>query len=61
LPARQAVWETNTLPPFSEMLASVRPHWWQATLSSLSSATPDLVEIPQALFACVIQTLAFAA
>ncbi len=61
LPVRQAAWYTKTLPTFSDTLAFVRQHLWPVTLSSLSPATPDIVEIPRALFERFIQTLAFAA
>jgi len=61
LPVRQAAWYTKTLPTFSDTLAFVRQHLWPVTLSYLSPAPPDIVEIPRALFERFIQTLAFAA
>jgi hypothetical protein len=61
LPARQAAWYTKTHPTFSDTLALVRQHLWPVTLSYLSPAKPDLVEIPRALFERLTQTLAFAA
>jgi len=61
LPVRQAAWYSKTLPTFSDTLAFVRQHLWPVTLSYLSPATPDIVEIPRALFERFIQTLAFAA
>jgi hypothetical protein len=61
LPVRQAAWYTKALPTFSDTLAFVRQHLWPVTLSYLSPATPDIVEIPRALFERCIQTLAFAA
>ncbi|HLJ34444.1 MAG TPA: transposase [Ktedonobacteraceae bacterium] len=61
LPTRQAAWYSKTLPTFSDTLALVRQHLWPVTLSYLSPATPDSVEIPRALFERFIQTLAFAA
>ena len=61
LPVRQAAWYTKTLPTFSDTLAFVRQQLWPVTLSYLSPATPDIVEIPRALFERFIQTLAFAA
>ena len=60
-PVRQAAWYPKALPTFSDTLAFVRQHLWPVTLSSLSPATPDIVEIPRALFERFIQTLAFAA
>jgi hypothetical protein len=61
LPVRQAAWYTKALPTFSDTLAFVRQHLWPVTLSYLSPAKPDIVEIPRALFERLIQTLAFAA
>jgi hypothetical protein len=61
LPVRQAAWYTKALPTFSETLAFVRQHLWPVTLSYLSPANSDIVEIPRALFERFIQTLAFAA
>jgi hypothetical protein len=61
LPVRQAAWYRKALPTFSDTLAFVRQHLWPVTLSYLSPAKPDIVEIPRALFERFIQTLAFAA
>jgi hypothetical protein len=61
LTGRQTAWYTKALPSFSDTLAFVRQHLWPVTLSSLSPAKPDMVEIPRALFERFIQTLAFAA
>ena len=61
LPTRQMAWYTKTLPTFSDTLADVRQHLWPVTLSYLSPAKADIVEIPRALFERFIQTLAFAA
>jgi hypothetical protein len=61
LPVRQAAWYSKALPTFSDTLAFVRQHLWPVTLSYLSPAKPDMVEIPRALFERFIQTLAFAA
>src|SRR6266851_6232279 len=60
LPGRQAAWYSKALPTFSDTLAFVRQHLWPVTLSYLSPAKPDIVEIPRALFERFIQTLAFA-
>jgi hypothetical protein len=60
LPVRQAAWSTKTLPTFSDTLAFVRQQLWPVTLSYLSPAKPDSVEIPRVLFERFIQTLAFA-
>lgn len=61
LPVRQAAWYSKALPTFSDTLAFVRQHLWPVTLSYLSPAKADIVEIPRALFERFIQTLAFAA
>jgi len=61
LPVRQAAWYTKAQPTFSDALALVRQQLWPVTLSYLSPANPDIVEIPRALFERFIQTLAFAA
>ena len=61
LPIRQAAWYTKALPTFSDTLAFVRQHLWPVTLSYLSPAKADIVEIPRTLFERFIQTLAFAA
>lgn len=61
LPVRQAAWYSKALPTFSDTLAFVRQHLWPVTLSYLSPAKADSVEIPRALFERFIQTLAFAA
>jgi hypothetical protein len=61
LPSRQAAWYTKALPTFSDTLALVRQHLWPVTLSYISPAEPDIVEIPRALFERLTQTLSFAA
>jgi hypothetical protein len=60
LPVRQAAWYTKALPTFSDTLAFVRQHLWPVTLSYLSPAKAEMIEIPRALFERCIQTLAFA-
>jgi len=54
-------WYSKALPTFSDTLAFVRQQLWPVTLSYLSPANADIVEIPRALFERLIQTLAFAA
>ena len=61
LPARSAAWYTKPLPTFSDTLALVRQQLWPVTISYMSPATPDVVEIPRALFERLTDTLAFAA
>jgi DDE superfamily endonuclease len=60
-PIRQAAWYSKTLPTFADTLAFVRQHLWPVTLSYLSPAKPDMIEIPRALFERLTETLAFAA
>ncbi len=61
LPARTAAWYSKPLPTFSDTLALVREQLWPVTISSMSPAEPDMVEIPRALFERLTDTLAFAA
>ena len=61
LPVRQAAWSTKALPTFADTLALVRQQLWPVTIACLSPATPDMVEIPRALFERLPDTLAFAA
>ncbi len=61
LPARRAAWYQKSVPTFSDTLAFVRQHLWPASLSYMSPAHPDMVEIPRALFERLTDTLAFAA
>src|SRR5581483_11184892 len=61
LPVRQAAWYTKALPTFADTLAFVRQQLWPVTLFCMSSAKPDVVEIPRALFERLTDTLAFAA
>lgn len=61
LPARHAAWYAKPLPTFADTLALVRRHLWPVTISYLSPAHPDMVEIPRALFDRLTDTLAFAA
>jgi hypothetical protein len=61
LPVRQAAWYTKALPTFSDTLAFVRHQLWPVTIFCMSSAKPDRVEIPWALFERLTETLAFAA
>ena len=61
LPIRQAAWYVKEAPTFSDTLAFVRRHLWPVTLFPTSSAQPDLVQIPRALFDRFTETLAYAA
>jgi hypothetical protein len=61
LPARSAAWYSKPLPTFSDTLGLVRQQLWPVTISSISPAKPDMVEIPRVLFERLTDTLAFAA
>ena len=61
LPARAAAWYSKPLPTFSDTLALVRQQLWPVTISFISPAQPDMVEIPRVLFERLTDTLAFAA
>jgi hypothetical protein len=61
LPLRRTAWYVKELPTFSDTLAFVRQQLWPVSLSYLSPAQPDLVEIPRALFHRLTDTLAYAA
>jgi hypothetical protein len=61
LPVRQAAWYPKSVPTFSDTLAFVRQQLWPVNISWLSSAKPDVVIIPKALFDRLTDTLAFAA
>jgi hypothetical protein len=61
LTARQAAWYQKTVPTFSDTLALVRQQLWPVSISWMSSAKPDMVIIPKAVFNRLTDTLAFAA
>ena len=61
LPIRRAAWYAKTLPTFSDTLALVRQRLWPVSISYLSSAPPDMVEIPRSLLHRFTDTLAYAA
>lgn len=61
LPVRQAAWYAKTTPTFSDALACVRLQLWPVTLFPTSSAQPEMVQIPRALFDRLTDTLAYAA
>ena len=61
LPVRRAAWYPKTSPTFVDTLALVRQHLWPVADFPLSSAEPDLIQIPRPLFERLTQTLAFAA
>ena len=49
MPLRQSAWYSKPFPTFIDTHAFVRQHLWPISLSSLSSAKPDMVEIPRVL------------
>src|SRR6266487_3359649 len=61
LPVRRAAWYAKELPTFSDTLAFVRQRLWPVSISYLSPAQPDVVEIPRLLFHRLTDTLAYAA
>jgi len=61
LPARHAAWYAKPLPTFADTLALVRRHLWPVTISYLSPAQPDMVQIPRTVCDRLTDTLAFAA
>lgn len=60
LEVRQAAWYNEATPSFSDTLALVRQHLWPVALLCMSHEDHDMVEIPQALFAHMTDTLAYA-
>lgn len=61
LPLRPTAWYQKTVPTFADTLAFVRQQLWPVTLSSMSPADPDMIQIPRILFERLTDTLAFAA
>jgi hypothetical protein len=61
LPVRPAAWYPKPVPTFVDTLALVRRQLWPVTISYTSSAQPEMIEIPRALFERLTDTLAFAA
>lgn len=59
--ARQAAWYQKRLPTFSDSLALVRQQLWPVSISWMSGTKDDVVIIPKAIFARLIDTLAYAA
>ena len=61
LPQRGAAWYTKPEPTFCDTLALVRCHLWPVSFFARSSAQPEMIEIPRALFDRLTDALAFAA
>jgi hypothetical protein len=61
LPVRSAAWYPKPVPTFVDTLALVRQQLWPVTISYMSPAKPEMIEIPRALFERLTHTLAFAA
>jgi hypothetical protein len=60
-PVRQAAWYAKTLPTFSDTLAFVRQRLWPSSFFCGSSSQADTIQISQALFDRLVDTLAFTA
>jgi hypothetical protein len=58
---RTAAWYTKTQPTFSAALAVVRRHLWSHCHFSMSSAKPEIVEIPRSLFERLTDAVCYAA
>jgi hypothetical protein len=58
---RSAAWYTKSTPTFADALALVRSQLWRHAHFSLSHQDYDLVQIPRPLFACLTDTLCYAA
>ncbi len=61
LPVRSASWYRKDLATFSDTLALVRRCLWSTNNLSMSHKSPDMVEIPRALFDRLTDTLSYAA
>jgi len=61
LPVRQAAWYSKAVPTFVDTLAFVRQQLWPVSISWMSPAQPEMVQIPRALLERLMDTLAFAA
>jgi hypothetical protein len=60
-PLRQTAWYTKERPTFVDALALVRRQRWPVQVLSTSPQPTGMVEIPQALYARFLDTLAYAA
>jgi hypothetical protein len=60
-PVRQAAWDANALPTFSDTLALVRQHVWPSCFCARSTSPHEVIDIPRALFDHLVNTLAFPA
>ncbi|HVG27622.1 MAG TPA: transposase [Acidobacteriaceae bacterium] len=61
LRVRSAAWYEKPMPTFSDALASVRRHLWEARNTSHSRSDGEDEVFPAPLFRCLIETLAYAA
>ena len=57
----QSAWYNKSLPTFTDALAFVRQHLWQARLFPSSRSTTDMVKIPKSLLDCWFSLLCYAA
>ncbi|MBI4496417.1 MAG: transposase [Chloroflexi bacterium] len=61
MPLRTAAWYTKPLPTFVHALALVRQELWPVRVSCTSAQPSTTIEIPQALWQRITNTLAYAA
>jgi hypothetical protein len=60
LSVRQAAWYVKERPTFSDALSAVRHQLWlSATIFSMSATEPDIVKIPESLFARLVDTVCY--
>lgn len=58
---RTAAWYNKQCPTFSDTLALVRRYLWRAQTLTMLEKSPDMIEIPRALFQRLADTLSYAA
>lgn len=61
MPVRTASWYAKDQPTYSDTIALVRRWLWHAGNSPMSGNTPDMVQIPRALFDRLTDTVSYAA
>jgi hypothetical protein len=60
LSVRQAAWYVKERPTFSDALSAVRQQlWFPATIFSMSSPEPEMVQIPRPLFDRLVDTVCY--
>lgn len=61
LPIRRAAWYCKPTPTFSDTLAAVRAHWWQAIRFSTSTSAAEMMKLPRTLFVRLSDAVCYAA